>query len=339
MSVRKFLSLVTAMTMVLLIAQVPQANAATSVTFAPRTVLGPGVPTTPHTFDQNVVPVGSVSLTMAAGQTAYVISVMRANNATIRTLFENEIRCRWAGGEKTMLMGQNVYDSNVGGPWSDINLTTRFLVHPGVATTVTCTANVRTASLGSKDSTINLVSGNMRFADTSVDNTTTGQPAQTSIPAGLLTVDSATPIQREPSIDNFELAPGFKGLSVFGDTEYMICRSQSNCDKYKSSKAQFTLFVNQWKADGSLCKTDDSATVTMDVPYWVHHVYVPLNNPNFQISTADGCVPRFSTYVRTRWIGGETGAVQGVATDMVDSRGSATKHDSDMSHIYAVPFK
>ncbi|ANZ41100.1 hypothetical protein BBK82_39075 [Lentzea guizhouensis] len=337
---QKFLSLVTAVLMALVIAELPRANAATSVTFAPQTVLGPGVPPTPHTFDQNVVPVGSITLDMAADQTAYVISVMRANGATIRTLFENEVRCRWAGGEKTMLMGQNVYETTSSSPqWEDIWLTTRFLVHPGVATRVTCTANVRTASLAYEDSTIRLVSGSMRFADTSIDNTTTGQPAQSSVPAGLLNVDASNPVQREPSLDSFELAPGFRGLSVFGDTEYMICHLSAPCDKKGSSQAHFTLFINQWKADGSLCQTDSSATVTMDVPYYVHHVYVPLHKPDFQIRTDSGCVPKFSTYVRTRWIGGETGAVQGVAKNMTDSRGSTAKHDSDMSHIYAVPFK
>ncbi|MGH3655727.1 MAG: hypothetical protein ACRDUA_03620, partial [Micromonosporaceae bacterium] len=73
------------------------AVAATSVTFTPRTVLGPGVPHDGGT-DQNVVALGTISLTMTSTQTAYVVSVMRVNSATIRTLFDNEVVCKGPGG-------------------------------------------------------------------------------------------------------------------------------------------------------------------------------------------------------------------------------------------------
>lgn len=330
--------LVAALSLALLGVAAPEAAAATSVDFTPRTVLGPGVPTD-GSSDQNVVALGSVSLTVSATQTVYVVSALRANSATVRTLVDNEVVCRWAGGSKNMVVGQNVYQQGTGSPqWEDISLTTRYLVRPGVAGTLTCTTYIRTASLGYADSTVRLVSGSLRFADTSVDGTTTGEPIQASVPPGLLHVDPATPIVREPSIPFFTTAAGFRGLSVFGDTEYMVCHPGVTCDKTGSSTARFTLFVNQWKADGTLCHTDSSATVTKTVPYWVHHIYVPLNKPDFQVRTDSGCIPRFNAYVLVQWLSGETGAVQGTAVGLTDSRGSTSKHNSDMSHAYAVPY-
>lgn len=336
---RKTLSLIAGMAMMMLVVAVSPAAAATSVTFQPRSVLGPGIPRD-GSSDQNVVALGSISLDMSSTQTAYVVSVMRVNSATIRTLFDNEIVCKWAGGSKNMVMGQNVYHKGSGSPqWEDVTLTTRYLVHPGVAGVVTCTAFIRTASLGWDNSTVNLAGGSLRFADFSVDNTTAGGPIQGSVPRGVLNLNSSNPIVRQPATPIFDTAAGFTGLSVFGDTEYMICHPGSACDKSGSSTARFTLFVNQWKADGTVCHSDSSTSVTKTVPYYVHHIYVPLNKPDFQIRTDSGCIPRFNAYVLVQWQSGQTGGVQGTAAGLTDSRQSTTKHDSDMSHVYAVPFK
>ncbi len=298
---RKVLSLIAAMTMALVVVHVPQASAATSVTFTPQTVLGPGIPRDGSKSEQNVVALGSVTLNMTSTQTAYVVSVMRVNNATIRTLFDNEIVCKWAGGSKDMVLGQNVYHKGSGSPqWEDTSLTTRYLVHPGVTGTVTCTAYIRTASLGYDNSMVRLVSGSLWFADTSVDNTTTGEPAQASTARGVHNVNAAGPILRDPALPTFDLAPGFKGLSVFGDNEYMICHPNGPCDKNGSSRASFTLYVNQWKADGTLCHSDNSTSETLTVPYYVHHVSVPLHKPDFQVRTGNGCITRFNAYVMVR---------------------------------------
>ncbi|MFS8097016.1 hypothetical protein LFM09_07720 [Lentzea alba] len=336
---RRALSLLIALTAAMLAVHVPVATAATSVGFEPRSVLGPGIPRD-GSSDQNVVELGQVSLPMTSTQTAYVVSVMRVNSATVRTLFDNEVVCTWAGGSKNMVMGQNVYKKGGSQPeWEDVTLTTRFLVHPGVAAEVTCTAYIRTASLGWDNSTVQLVGGSMRFADTSVDNNTRGEPIQKSTSQGVIHLNSGNTVAREPLLPTFDLAPGFKGLSVFGDNEYMVCHPGAECDKSKSSKARFTLFVNQWKADGSLCHQDSSASATLDVPYYVHHIVVPLNKPNFEVRTGDGCIPRFNAYVLVQWLGGETGGIQGTALNLTDSRRSTTTHDSDMSHVFAVPYK
>ncbi|RSN33281.1 hypothetical protein DL990_14930 [Amycolatopsis sp. WAC 01416] len=313
------------------------AQAATSVTFTPQTI---SVPKQVRPVVHSVTPVGTISLDMTATQTAYVVSKMRVNDATIRSLFDNEIVCRGPGGwSKNMVIGQNVYDTNSGSPNQDVTLYTRFLVHPGVAGTVTCTANVRGNSL-SRDSaaTYRLVSGYLTFADTSVTNATDGQPVQSSVSTGVRGLHADSPKVWEPTLDYFTLPSTVQGLNVVGDVELQVCLRGITCDEYKTTKVKFTLFVNQWKADGTLCKTDSSIQVTHEVPYWVHHKYVPLNKADFTVSKAPGCVPRFNAYVKAEWLGGEAAGIQGTATGLTDSEGSTTTHDSDMSHAYVLPY-
>ena len=336
---RRALSVLAVLITATLAVHVPTAAAATSVEFTAQNVVGPGIPTD-GSSDQNVVELGRVSLRMSSAQTAYVVSVMRVNSVTIRSLFDNEVVCRWAGGSKNMVMGQNVHHKGSGHPeYEDTTLTTRFLVHPGVDADVTCTAYIRTASLGWNDSSMRLVGGSLRFADTSIDNAADGEPVQKSTSQGVIHLDGSNVDAQDPALREFDLAPGFKGLSVFGDTEYMVCHPGSGCDKAKSSKARFTLVVNQWKADGSLCHRDSTTSVTLDVPYYVHHAVVPLHKRDFLIRADSGCVPRFDAHVLVEWLGGETGGIQGTALNLTDSRGSAATHDSDMSHIFAVPYK
>ncbi len=223
------------------------AHAATSATFTPRTILAPGLPTAEEGggVDQNVTPVGTISLTMTASQSAYVVSTMRVNSATIRSLFDNE----------------------------DVTLYTRFLIHPGVAGTVTCTANVRGNSLSNDDAMYRLVSGYIQFADTSVvNNPLNGAPVQGSVSAGVHRLNAGTPVQRLPALDDFTMPAGVTNLNVVGDVELMVSVPSTPCDRYQSAQVKFTLFINQWKSDGTLCKTDASIQVTHDVPYWVHHM-------------------------------------------------------------------
>uniref|UniRef100_UPI000524CA9C hypothetical protein n=1 Tax=Saccharothrix sp. NRRL B-16314 TaxID=1463825 RepID=UPI000524CA9C len=188
------------------------------------------------------------------------------------------------------------------------------------------------------DATYRLVSGYITFADTSVTNATNGQPVQSSVSAGVHSLNADIPVQRLPALDYFDLPSTVQGLNVVGDVELMICWPSTPCDKYKTAMVKFTLIINQWKSDGTLCKTDSSVVVTHDVPYWVHHKYVPLNKADFTVSTAAGCIPRFNAYVKAEWLGGETAGIQGTAVGLTDSRGSTTKHDSDMSHAYVLPY-
>lgn len=336
---RRAASSIFGMAVVVALVCVPPAMAATSYTFQPQTILAPRVPAPEEQRkpEQNVIPVGSVSLAMSSTQTAVIKSVMRFNSATGRALADNEIICKWPGGGKNMVIGQNILpDTGKYPDLEDIELTTQYLVHPGVATTVTCTAQVRSISLGYDDRYYNLVGGSIRFTDQSVANTTTGQPIQASV-ARNTSIDPANPVLRIPATNTFDIAPGFKGLKVFGDSNYMVVKPCADCTT-GASTARFTLLVNQWKADGTVCHSDSTTPITKTMLYSVHHVYVPLTK-QFEIKTDPGCVPRFNAYVKVDYISGYDGATHGIAKGLTDSRGSATTHSSDMSHIFAVPYK
>jgi hypothetical protein len=120
--------------------------------------------------------------------------------------------------------------------------------------------------------------------------------------------------------------------------DYQVCQRGSKCNKNGSSTARFTLIVNQWNATGKkICHTSASTSTTKTVPYWVHHVVVPMYKPHFAVSQARGCAPVFNAYVRVDWLSGQKGAVQGTAVGLPDRRGSASTHRSSMSHLYVVP--
>ncbi|WP_410673899.1 hypothetical protein [Amycolatopsis sp. cmx-4-68] len=321
-----------------LLGAAPAAQAATSATFTPRTV------TSPHDY-QYVAELGSVQLSMTATQTAYVYSTLRVNNASNTTLIDNEVRCSSTSGwTKNEVLGQNVLIASAAAPASlrDISVTTRFLVHPGAAGDVTCTTYLRSANLGAGDSTVRLVSGELKFADTSVANTTAGTPPQAddgdTPPSRVIALNLAAPTVREPAAEIFETAP-VTGLSVFGDMELMACYPEPagyDCPVNEMT-ARVTLFVNQWKADGTLCKTDGSSSVTAVVRRDVHHLVVPLNT-HFTAATGGGCVPKFNFYVKTDWVSGSTGAVQMAASGLPDTTGSTSTHGGAMSHAFAVAY-
>jgi hypothetical protein len=315
----------------------PSASAASSVTFKPKRVTGPPPPKSG--IDHNVVALGTVRLAMAAKQTAYVVSRLRANAATVRTMVDNEVRCTWPGGSKNLVMGQNVYAGTGKNPkWEDIWIVTKFLLHPGVATTATCTTYARVASLYKQTSSVQIAGGSLGFANTSVRNAANGKPLGYEIPYGDLPVDSTHRHVRQPALPITTAPAGFRELSVFGDVDYQVCQRAAKCNKSGSSTARFTLIVNQWNATGKkICHTNSSTSVTKTIPYWVHHAVVPLYTPHFAVSKAPGCAPVFNAYVRVDWLRGEKGAVQGTAVGLPDRRGSTSKHRSAMSHLYIVP--
>lgn len=310
------------------------AMAATSVVFKSRTLSAPTGKV------HSVVALGSIALNVTANQTSYVESVMRVNAATYRVLVDNEVRCTGPGGwSKNMVIGQNVYASGAR-PWDDVRLTTRFLVHPGAAGVVKCTTYARGASLGHSNESVRLFSGSLRFATVRVTNSTTGAPIQSSVYRGR-PLTPKTPTVREPATGMFNVPSGKTGLSVFGDTEFQIDCTKANppgCGVADTTTARFTLYVNQWKSDGSLCYSD-YVSVTKKLSYAVHHAYVPLHFPNFTISKSRGCIPRFNSYVRVDRVGGMNGTVQGIARGLTaTSSPTSPKHNADMSHIFVVPF-
>lgn len=315
----------------------PTAAAAPTATFKAQRVTGPPPPKTG--IDHNVVALGTVRLAMSAKQTAYVVSALRANKATVRTLVDNEVRCSWPGGSKNMVMGQNIYAGTGKNPQYEDNwIVTKFLVHPGKATTATCTTFARVASLYKQTSAVQIAGGSLKFAKTSVINGSNGKPLDYEIPYGDLPVNSSHRTVRQPAMPIANAPTGFRELNVFGDVDYLVCQAHVKCDKNGSSTAKFTLIVNQWNSKGTkVCHADSTKTVTKTIPYWVHHVVVPLYTPHFKVSTAPGCARRFNAYVRVDWLRGQTGAVQGTAVGLPDTRGSKSTHRSAMSHLYIVP--
>ncbi|MEJ2852214.1 MULTISPECIES: helix-turn-helix domain-containing protein [unclassified Saccharothrix] len=316
--------------------------------FEPRRILAPrmpkAVPGGSWKPDHEVVALGSVELEMSTTQTAYVVSVMRASSATHRSQFDNEVRCRWPGGEQNFVTGQNILQEGASSEREkeEVQLTTRFLLHPGVATRVACTAYVRAAALSEDlDAQFRLDSGRIEVADTSVENMTTGVPAQRAVPRGLLRVGSDPSVMvREPQLQPFTFGPGFTHLSVVADTQFQVCYPErdKHCDPPDpaATTATFTLYVTQWKGD-EVCHKNRATGELRELSYAVHRHHVPLHLPDFSIR-AD-CDPRFSAYVLVRWISGMDGGVQGAVEDLTDSRGSTSTHSADMSHIFMVPYK
>ncbi len=313
------------------------ASAGPSVTFKPKRITGPRPPASG--IDHNVVALGTERLAMAANQTAYVVSSLRANKATVLTMVDNEVRCTWPGGGKNMVMGQNVYAGTGKNPqWENPWIVTKFLLHPGVATTATCTTYARVASLYKQPSAVQIAEGSLRFANTTVANAANGKPLDYEIPYGDLPVDSTHRTVRQPALPITTAPAGFHELNVFGDVDYQTCQ-RVGCNKKGSSTAKFTLVVNQWNAKGTtICRTDSTtSSVTKTIPYAVHHAVVPLYTPHFKVSTASGCAPVFNAYVRVDWLHGEAGMLQGTAVGLPDSRGATSSHRSAMSHLYIVP--
>ncbi|WP_158634153.1 helix-turn-helix transcriptional regulator [Amycolatopsis sp. WAC 04169] len=324
------------------------ADAVVRYDFAPRRILAPRMPKAlpggSWKPDHEVVALGSVELEMSTTQTAHVVSVMRASSATHRSLFDNEVRCRWPGGEQSFVTGQNILQEGASSEpeKEEVQLTTRFLLHPGVATTVACTAYVRATALKEDlDAQFRLDSGRIEIADTSVDNTTTGAPAQSAVPRGLLHVGpDPRMIAREPVLRSVTFAPGFTHLSVVADTQFQVCYPQKDkhCDTPAptASTATFTLYVTQWKGN-EVCHKDRATGELREMSYAVHRHHVPLHLPYFTVR-AD-CDPRFSAYVMVKWVDGMDGAVQGAVEDLTDSRGSTSTHNANMSHIFMIPYK
>lgn len=313
------------------------ASAATSVSFRSQRVTGPPPPKSG--IDHNVVALGTVRLAMSAHQTAYVVSSLRANAATVRTLVDNEVRCTWPGGSKNLVMGQNIYAGTGKYPqWEDAWIVTKFLLHPGKSTTATCTTYARVASLYTQTSSVRIAGGSLRFADTSVANAANGKPLENELPYGDLPVDSAHRTVRQPALALTTTSTRIRELNVFGDVDYQVCQRTGACNKKGASVARFTLIVNQWNAAGTkICHTDAATTTTRTIPYAVHHAVVYLYKPQFAVSRARGCAPVFNAYVRVDWLRGEKGAVQGTAVGLPDRRGSTANHRSAMSHLYIVP--
>jgi hypothetical protein len=311
------------------------AGAVTATSFGPTVIAN--VPPAPQPDDPNpiqkVQTLDHIETPVTAGQTAYVYSTLHAYDSAHVNLVDSEVRCSGAGTSNVVL-GENIDPAGAAQPGrDDITIVNRFLVPATSTGTLTCTISVRTVSLTPNTSSFT-VDGTLRFADDQVAEDAGGQPMQTSLPPGNTVVGTKV---YTPVLDRI-IGAGHTKVAVIADVEFMSCYPSAQCAKEHSSissGARFTLFANQMNGD-TVCAQAPAAQTSLSVSKQTHHKAVPLYTT---ITLAPGC-DRIYAYVRTEYVSGPTGAIQGRADGLSDETGgpqSPNRHDSVMTHMFAVP--
>lgn len=326
---RKRLAVVAAVTMAALgVVDVPVAGAATSQNFGPVVITEvpkappPGTPAT-----QLVVPLATVATPMVSGATAYVYSELRASDADQVNLVDNEVRCSGSGAAN-VVMGENVLSPTGDPAHTNITIVTRFLVPATTSGTLTCTLYLRTASTSAYVAQ-ETVSGNLRFASTSVAEDVNGQAIQKLLPAGDIPVPSAV---TTPVIDR-DLPAGYTKLAVIADVEYHRCASGYSCPT-TWSKATFALTATT--SGGSACPSAPVAQTEETVVRGVNHAAIPLYTI---VTLKPGCT-HVHAGVTVTHTGGDVGSIGAAAPGLTDNTGQSgdtPNHTSAMTHIFAVP--
>ncbi|MET1071623.1 MAG: hypothetical protein ABWY11_03145 [Umezawaea sp.] len=273
-----------------------------------------------------------IQTTVAAGQTAYVYSTLRATDSAQVTMVDNEVRCSGAGTSNVVL-GENIDPAATANPGrGDITIVNRFLVSAVSAGVLSCTLFVRTNSLSGSTSSFT-ASGTLRFASTQVAEDVNGLAMQTSLPNGNMVVGGTNVYA--PILDRV-IGAGFSEVAVIADVEFMSCSAETCEHSSTTSGARFTLFAQQMSG-GSVCTSAPVAQTSVEVSRQTHHKVVPLYT---KVSLVPGC-DRIYAYVRAEYVSGPTGAVQGRADGLTDGTGASgtglPEHDSTMTHVFAVP--
>jgi hypothetical protein len=302
------------------------ASAATSVTFGPQAITG--IPAASEKIHK-VQTLGRIEATVTAGHTAYVYSTLRAYGSAHVNLVDNEVRCSGAGTQDVVL-GENIDPAANANPGrGDITIVNRFLVTATSSGTLSCTIAVRAASLSPNRSSLT-VSGTLRFAALDVAEDANGSAMQTSLPNGNTVVGSGSPVYT-PVLDR-TIGSGHSTVAVIADVEYMSCFPTACEHSSTTSGARFTLYVNQMNG-GAVCASAPDAQTSVAVSRQTHHKVVPLYTT---VTLAPGC-GRIYAYVRAEYVSGPTGAIQGQANGLSDETGGTAKHNSVMTHMFAVP--
>lgn len=300
------------------------AVAETAKTFGPVAVTG--VPPA-RAGIHKVQAMATIDAQVTAGQTAYVYSTLRAYGSAHVNLVDNEIRCTGAGGSN-VVMGENIDPAGSANPGrDDITIVNRFLVSATSTGTLACTLYLRTSSLTDFTSSLT-VSGTVRFAALRVAEDANGLAMQTSLPNGNTVVADTV---YKPILDR-TIAAGHSQVAVIADVEYMSCHPITCEHSSTTSDARFTLYARQMNGN-TVCANATPAQTSVAVSKQTHHKAVPLYTT---ITLVPGC-DRIYAYVRAEYVAGPTGAIQGQANDLSDETGSAAKHDSVMTHLFAVP--
>ncbi|MFC7619318.1 hypothetical protein [Microlunatus sp. GCM10028923] len=297
------------------------ARAATAITYGPERLTGiPAIGTVMvHQID-------AISLAMQVGQTAYVYSEMWASSAEQITLVDNEVNCSGAG-VSNVVMGENI--DQAGSPNTDrvrISIVTQFLVSATTTGTLTCRLYYRGHSLSPTGSALTL-EGEFRFEDPSVGEDASGAAMQRSLPYGNIPVTDRV---YTPILDA-TLTSSQTQVDVIAGMEFMSCDPGSCAHSSTRSDARFTLFVNQMNGD-TVCRSATPAQLPVSVTRQTHHKAVLLHA---KLSLAPGC-RRLYAYVRTEYVAGPAGSIQGAAVNLPDADGSGS-HTSAMTHLFALP--
>ncbi|MEV8440584.1 hypothetical protein AB0425_24650 [Actinosynnema sp. NPDC051121] len=300
------------------------AEAETAKTFGPVAVTG--VPPASAEIHK-VQAMATIDAQVTAGQTAYVYSTLRAYGSAHVNLVDNEIRCTGAGSGN-VVMGENIDPAGMANPGrGDITIVNRFLVSATSTGTLACTLYLRTSSLTDFTSSLT-VSGTLRFASLQVAEDANGLAMQTSLPNGNTVVADTV---YKPILDR-TIAAGHSQVAVIADVEYMSCYPTTCEHSSTTSNALFTLYARQMNGN-TVCANATPAQTSVAVSKQTHHKAVPLYTT---ITLVPGC-DRIYAYVRADYLDGPTGAIQGQSNGLTDSTGSAARHDSAMTHLFAVP--
>jgi hypothetical protein len=303
------------------------ASAAESITFGPQLISG--IPAAGEKIHK-VQTLGRIDAEVTAGQTAYVYSTLRTNGSAHVNLVDNEVRC-FGAGTQNVVLGENIDPAANANPGrGDITIVNRFLVTATSSGMLSCTIAVRAASLSPNRSSFT-VSGTLRFASLDVAEDANGSAMQTLLPNGNTVVGGNV---YTPVLDRV-IGSGHEKVAVIADVEYMSCFPTACEHSSTTSGARFTLFVNQMNGD-TVCASAPAAQTSVAVSRQTHHKVVPLYTT---VTLAPGC-DRIYAYVRGEYVDGPTGAIQGQANGLSDETGgsgSTAKHDSAMTHVFAVP--
>jgi hypothetical protein len=323
------LAAVAAVTMAALgVVDVGAASAAPNQDFGPVVITGvPKAPPVGTPATQKVVPLATIETEVASGATAYVYSELHAYDADQVNLIDNEVRCSGAGASN-VVMGENVLSPTGDPAHTNITIVTRFLVSATTSGALTCTLYLRTASTSAFVAQ-ETVSGNLRFASTSVGEDVNGVAIQKSLPAGDIPVPGTV---TTPVVDR-TLPAGYTKLAVIADVEYHRCASGYSCPT-TWSKARFTLTATT--SGGTGCASAPVAQTEETVVRGVNHAAIPLYTT---VTLKPGCT-RVQAKVTTTHTGGDVGSIGAAAAGLTDATGQSgdtPNHTSAMTHIFAVP--
>jgi len=272
------------------------------------------------------IKVASVTVSLSAGQAAYINSSLKFGDASTRILVDNQVECFNSKGTsvRKLLRSQNVYAAG-NGALSTVSLTTRFLLPTQTAASFRCDLSVWTRSLGAAGR-FNLKSGFVEVAGKYVGTTqaaNTGRSVVTkAAPVWTPTVKGSASVPKHSGL--WQAPGGATSLSVFGDVQLTTCygKDKAPCPVTKidgkGSLVRTTLVATQFKSDGSVCKTSTISDDTR-IPQYVHHQPVYLHNPKVPVVTGGGCLPVFSIYLKHQLLADHPYYVHGTSDDGVIS--------------------